>query len=283
VAEAARTFVRTFGQPGGSPVLYFHGTPGAPEEAELIATAARDQGLELWAVDRLRIAAGTRGAAYLDAVAQQIRGLSGGHRLPIVGFSIGAALALRIAARIGRDAGPLFLLSTAGPLDLPGAFDGMGAGARVFRSARANGAGFALAAFGQALLARRAPAVMTRLLFAGADAADRAFARSTCGRALLPRLYARAWADGGRSYQRDLLAYVEDWSGELAGVTSAAELWHGSGDTWAPIGMADGVAARLAAARLHTGSGGHYSTLIHQGPAALASARLTFAGPRATD
>lgn len=261
---------RVFGPRDGTPALYFHGAPGAPVEAELIAGVAEQQGVALCAVSRADIPFGGGSADYLDRLAEVVARLDGGRRLPILGFSIGAALALRVAARLKADAGPLLLLSAAGPLDVPGAFDGMGAGARVFRSAQAGGAGFAMTVAAQALLARRAPGLLRRMLFAGAASSDRALAASPDGQALLARIYAGAWAGGGHAYRRDLTAYVEPWAADLDAVTAPVELWHGTDDNWAPVAMARGIARRLPAARLHEAEGGHYATLIAQAPRALA-------------
>lgn len=277
----AHSCIRRFGRVGGVPLLYFHGSPGAALEAELIATAASRHGVELWAIDRAKLAITGRSDDYLSRLAKLVSHLQAGRLLPIVGFSIGAALALRVAARLGRDAGPLFLLSAGGPLDLPGAFDGMGAGARMFKLAQANGSGFALAVAVQAVLARRAPALLQRLLFAGASLSDGAFAASVAGRAQLTQILAQAWAGDAQAYRQDVLAYVAPWSAELDAVRVPVSLWHGSEDNWAPIAMAHALAERLGSVDLHIGSEGHYTSLITQAPAALLAAAAWHRGHQA--
>jgi len=265
-------FIKRFGRIGGVPVLYFHGSPGAALEAELIAPAAIRHGVELWAIDRALLA-GTAGSDdHVGRLAELVSHLQGGSGLPMLGFSIGAALALRVAARLGKQAGPLFLLSAGGPLDRPGALDGMGAGARVFKAAQADGAGFALTIGLQARMARHFPAMLQRLLFAGADDADRAFAATPAGRALLTGSLAKAWDGNARGYRADLMAYVAPWSDELRAISSPVRLWHGSRDTWAPIAMGRDIVERLANGTLHMGPDGHYTTLINNAPAALAAA-----------
>ena len=269
----APIIVRGFGHRGGSPAVYFHGVPGAAAEARLIERAARADGVELLALERASLVTDAHGRAYADRLADVVRQVA--HRRPMLGFSIGAALALRVAARLGADAGPLFLLSPAGPLDVPGAFDGMGTGRRVFRVARRNRPGFHTLARVQALLAGWAPTVLVRAMFAGAGPADRAFAGSADGRGVLTGLVAEAWADGGMGYRRDMLAYVEDWSNELASVVSPVDIWHGAADTWAPPGMARGLGRLLPSARVHLGPEGHYTTLTTHGPAGSVDGRGT--------
>jgi pimeloyl-ACP methyl ester carboxylesterase len=266
---AARNLVEAFGRAGGTPVVYLHGTPGAAGEASLLADAASVAGVELLALRRRDVAPDASGPAYLDALAAAVRDLSGGAPAALLGFSIGGALAVRVAARLGAAAGPVLLISAGGPLDRAGAFDGMGGGAAVFRAARANGCGFRLTVAAQARLARHAPSLLRALLFAGADPGDRALSRRPGMRAVLDRAFADAWAGGGGGYARDLLAYVEPWSAELGEVRAPVPLWHGAADRWAPIAMARDLATRLPGARLTELGGGHYATLLAAAPAAL--------------
>jgi pimeloyl-ACP methyl ester carboxylesterase len=261
MAQRQTDCVQTFGDPRGRPVIYFHGTPGSPAEAELIASAASEAGVRLLAVDRAQIAPHAAGEDYLMALKATVVGACGGERVPILGFSIGAALALRVASRMGGRTGPLLLFSTAGPLDLPGAFEGMGGGARIFRAAQAGGRMFDIAVAGQSLLAARAPDVLRRMLFAGAEASDEAFAASPGGRALLKGVLRQSLGHATAGYRRDVLTYVEAWSGELERVEGPVSLWHGARDTWAPLAMAHTVAKRCGAS-LSVLEAGHYTTLI---------------------
>lgn len=263
-------FVRA-GRRGGAPVLHFHGAPGAPSEDAIFASAADALGIELWSLDRARLAPDATGRAYLGALSAAVAEFDAGRRIPILGFSIGAALAIRVAARLGAAAGPLKLVSAAAPPDFACAGE-LGAGGRVFRLARANGPAFAAATRAQAALSRLAPSALRRLLLARADPADAAFATSATGRALLSRVFADAWADGGGGYRRDLLAYVETWSADLAGVRAPVALWHGARDAWAPLAATRAMAARLPGARLRTCDAGHYTTLARCAAEALACA-----------
>jgi len=231
----------------------------------MIDAQARAAKVELLAIDRSRVASGVGEEAYLTALAALIRDLG---KMPILGFSIGAALALRVAARLASDAGPLFLVSAAGPLDVPGALGELGSGERVFRMARAGRLGFDLMVRCQSILARNAPIALQRILFAGAAGEEKAFAAKRQDR--LARVYAEAWFGGGLGYRRDIAAYVEDWSSELARVTAPVTLWHGLADTWAPISMSRTIASRLPSqCRLSTGN----TTLISSADDVLVSAR----------
>lgn len=56
----AHGLIERFGARGGVPILYLHGVPGAPSEAKLIEANASACGIELWAIDRTRLAPGDR-------------------------------------------------------------------------------------------------------------------------------------------------------------------------------------------------------------------------------
>lgn len=56
----------------------------------------------------------------------------GGHPIRLIGFSIGASVALRIAALLGDKVEGIYLLSPAAPLEVKGNVDGMGAGRYTF-------------------------------------------------------------------------------------------------------------------------------------------------------
>jgi pimeloyl-ACP methyl ester carboxylesterase len=274
MSATARRPVECFGRVGGRPVIYHHGTPGAPVEARFLEAAALGNDIELWAVDRAAVAPDAAGERYLSALVDLVVDLSGGERVPMLGFSIGAAFALRIASRMGDRAGPLFLLSAAAPLDAPGAFDGMGGGAAVFRTARRNGHALGALVRLQASMAHGTPALLQRLLFAGAHSSDRRFARDPSNGNMLRDVYRRAFADGGGAYRRDLLAYVDLWSGELGRIASRVELWHGHADNWAPIAMAYRIAAQLPrSVGVHEIDAGHYAALIGSADAAIAAIR----------
>ena len=265
--------VEVCGHRGGCPVIYMHGVPGSSSEAAMIDAQARAAKVELLTIDRSRVVSGVTGEAYLTALADLIRDLGKSGKLPILGFSIGAALALRVAARLGSDAGPLFLISAAGPLDVSGAFADMGDGARVFRMAKARSLGFDLLVRCQSVLARNAPGALSRLLFAGAGGEEKAFAVEA--RQQLARVYTEAWSNAGLSYRRDIAAYVENWSLELGRVQAPVRLWHGTADTWAPISMAHMIVSRLPLqSQLSTGTAGHYTTLLSAAKEVLVSAQM---------
>ena len=172
-------------------IVYFHGQPGSPAELGLVGAADLAARLGVQAADRAlddpapgfqgRIAAT---AAALAAHASPVR---------LIGFSLGAFVAMEVALRLA-DTAPdlpvsLDLVSPAGPLAL-GDFLPRMAGGPVFRLARDAPAAFDALTAVQGLVAGLAPGWLVGRLFAGAT-----------GPEALPKL---AINPNGRRQLRDL-------------------------------------------------------------------------------
>lgn len=239
--------------------LYFHGLPGDAGELGLfgapVTSGLATSGLTV--VDRRVMA----DAAGFEALAESIRARHPGRPLHLVGFSLGAHAALRVAARLGAQVAGLDLVSAAAPLQLGPYLDGM-AGGPLFRLARDRPWLFGLAVRAQGLAARRAPERLFSALFARAAGADRALAADPAFRAAVKAMLARSLGAEGRVYRREICLYVGDWRTELAEVAAPVRLHHGTHDSWSPPDMARDLARALPAAQLEMHEGlSHYSTL----------------------
>ncbi|MBB4818275.1 pimeloyl-ACP methyl ester carboxylesterase [Pseudomonas alcaligenes] len=253
--------VRAFGATEGPLALYFHGTPGGALEAQWLHAAAQRHGIRLVALERASLAPGLEGDAYLQALAEWTVRMADGQPAALVGFSIGAHVALRVARALGPSCQCL-LVSAAAPLEWPPSWEGMGAGRHTFQLARRHPQRLARIARFQGALARQFPGLLTSLLFQGIGAQERRFARQQ--RPHLKRLLASAFADGPAAYLRDLLLYCQPWADELAAVEGPVTLWHGEDDRWAPPGMARGLQQHLRSTTLNwLPELGHYGALLH--------------------
>ena len=251
-----------YGDPHGHPLVYLHGTPGAACEAEFLAAAAKANGLCILALAREQVA-GDSSEAYLRQLTAEVVQLVGERPLHLIGFSIGASLALRIAARLPTPAAGVWLVSAAAPLELPGSLDGMGAGRYTFALARQYPRLFAGLAAYQGWLGRHFPAALLGMLFQGAQGADARLLGETAHKAQLLRIQRQGFARGAAAYVRDVQAYVQPWAECLAEVRAPVQLWHGELDNWAPPGMPRNLLAALATSELHALPGlSHYSCLL---------------------
>lgn len=235
--------------------IYFHGLPGSAAELAgfgpeiVVRTAA------------FHVAA--RGADFVR-LAGQITGQFPDGPLHLVGFSLGAHAALRVAPHLGERVTHIDLVSPAAPLQLGDFLDGM-AGAPVFRAAQAGRLPFAALTFVQAQVARIAPERMAAALMAEAKGEDRAFAADPLFIAALAQSLRTSLLEQRAAYSAEILAYVSDWAPVLAEVRQPVAIWQGSEDDWTPPAMAQALAAALPSRPEVTLIAGlsHFSMLGH--------------------
>lgn len=230
-------------------LVHFHGQPGGPGEWRACAPA----GLDAFTPDRN---AQATPEALADMVAVHAPG-----PLTLIGFSLGAPVALAVAAQLGGRVTVLHLVSPAAPLALGNFLPHM-AGGPLFRLARDYPALFRLLAGLQGGLARTAPLLLLNRLFATACGDDRALRRDPGFRS--------AMADGLRAgLGRSTAGFIAEVSAYAAGtslppgpVSAPIHIWQGEDDNWTPPAMARALAASLPGASLTMLPGcGHYGTL----------------------
>lgn len=230
-------------------MIYFcHGVPGGPLDASLL-------GIESVIAPNLFEAAPL---VQFDADTADVPNGS----VHLIGFSIGAMVALRLAASRPDRIGKITLISPAAPLSL-GAFLPDMAGKPVFKLAKHAPAVLRVLAWLQGLGVKISPEVVLRRLFAKADPHERRLVAEPEVRKVLRAGLRNSFSKHPRSYVQAVCAYVGDWAGALPKVTCPVEIWHGEADTWAPIAMAEALTRALPkGAQLHrVASAGHYGAL----------------------
>lgn len=241
--------------------IYLHGLPGGPDELALFGDTA-SASPRILAPDRGRIAGSLD--SMLASLVDEIDRRNPDAPLRIVGFSLGARVALELAARLGARVGELHLVSAAAPLACGVDLADM-AGGPLFRLARDAPRRFAAVTAAQGLAARIAPGLMARAIFASAAGEDRALRDDPHFAAIIRRILRTSLVEGAASYRRELSTYVLPWESLVAQVRAPATLWHGTEDNWSPPIMAHWLAETLpnvAAVNMLPGKS-HYSTLAH--------------------
>jgi pimeloyl-ACP methyl ester carboxylesterase len=252
----------TVGDAAGPLTIYFHGVPGAPSELEVFDAPARACGLKLLCWDRFALDEALTEPAYFAALAEAVRAVAGARRVNLIGFSIGACVALHTSRLLGAQVRQLHLVSAAAPLQ-SGHFLPRMAGRAVFQAAMASPTLFRVLSLAQGALARWAPGLMQSALFRGATGAERVLVSDPAFRSSMNELLRSSLVEGRAGYVRDILAYVQDWSAIPAQVTADTSLWHGSLDTWTPPDMATQLHGSMQACRqVHRLEGlSHFSCL----------------------
>ena len=239
-------------------VFFCHGVPGSEADAVLIRRANPDieiTGIDLLSYDPLHI-----GLALLDKTGLERR--TGEEGIVIVGFSIGAMAAIRIAVANPDTVSRLVLVSPAAPLDIGDFLSAMD-GKPVFELAKTRPGILAILTVLQGLMTRRFPGIMLGLLFGKCAPAEKALLQDSEFRAALISGLRNSFVDRRQNYLAYVKAYVSDWSSSLAEVRCPVDLWHGSEDTWSPPDMSTALADRFgdkSTLRMIEGTG-HYSTM----------------------
>lgn len=225
-----------YGDPTGTLVIYFHGTPGAPAEAALFDQHAKTHHLRVACLNRGAMPNGLDRTAYFAKIAEQVRDIAQNRPVAVVGFSIGAHVALEVIALLPNQVRHVHLIAAAAPLAAGDFLPNM-AGASVFKLARDKPTLFARITRLQQLLALLAPGLLRKLLFASACGADRQLRQQPTFKAFITPLLKNSIGKHCVGYMRDIFHYVNA-SDAAAQCHAPVTLWHGEADNWSPIAMA---------------------------------------------
>jgi pimeloyl-ACP methyl ester carboxylesterase len=268
--------VRDAGDPGGSVVMYFHGTPGSRLDLDFGEQLAAGRGVRLISFDRPGYGGSTAapfGLASIAADAHAVADALGVDRFATLGTSGGGPGALAAATTGGGRVSRVGVASGAAPFQqVPGLLDelddtdraalallpddpaaaaaGFGAGFEplVELSRNPEGPGMA-SAFEDALSPR------DRELF-GAPAFAAAFETSM-------REALRQGTSGGGW---DNVSWIGDWDVDLSAVRCPVLLWYGTDDRFAPAAHGRWLAENLPRAALVMREGeGHFGIVEHLG------------------
>jgi pimeloyl-ACP methyl ester carboxylesterase len=253
---------RQFGADQGRLAVYFHGAPGSPDEGSLFDHEAKKYDIKMICFDRFAVAPSVTGEAYYARLAAEISKVATGKPIDIIGFSIGAFVALQVIRHLPQGANRLHLVSAAAPLEAGNFLDAM-AGRQVFQLARSAPVLFMMLSYWQGLLAWLFPTTLYRLLFASAAGEDRQLAATPDFRVCITKVLKSCFTSRVRGYARDIGLYVQPWQASVGDATVETHIWHGEEDNWSPPSMAiylQGAVAGQPSIKMFSGLS-HYSCL----------------------
>jgi pimeloyl-ACP methyl ester carboxylesterase len=264
--------VRAAGDPDGSAVLYFHGTPGSRLDVAFGDAVARDVGVRTVSFDRPGYGGSEPAAFGLTRIARDAEVIAdtlGIERFATFGWSGGGPFALATAAVLGDRVARVGVASAPGPFqEVPGALEALGEADRAALSllpAEPARAAQEFCVGSEIMLAVRddEAALMMGMeaLFGEADAD--VFADSVLRHHLFVMIN-EGLRQGVTAGGWDNVAYVGPWDADLNHVRCPVHLWYGGSDQMIPLAHGQWLASHLAQANLITFPGeGHLGPMRH--------------------
>jgi pimeloyl-ACP methyl ester carboxylesterase len=235
--------------------FYLHGLPGSTAELNFALPKWR-KNTNIQPLDRLSAAATHKSA--LESMASQLANYESVH---LIGFSLGAMSAMKLAARMPETVLKLDLIAPVAPLELGDYLKDM-AGKPIFEAAMKPGGGLGRLIAAQRTLARFSMRAVIKAMFNGAADADKVLLNDPAMQTMLRDVLRRSLIEQPYAYKSELRTFVAPWADMLPRVRCKTVIWQGDADTWAPPALADALCEALPDAELEVLAGlSHYSGL----------------------
>lgn len=277
-----------WGDPGGAPVIHFHGVPGSRLELHAPAEVYTQLGIRLITVDRPGCGSSSRqpGRALLDwpedvaALADDL-GLG---RFGICALSGGGPFALACAYRLADRLTGVAIAGCMGELRTPGALAGI---KRLNRLGLwlARHADWMLDATYEVLrvLLDRAPDLFLSLMTRGKPESDLRLLRVPSVHRQVEAMLAQAVRGGVLGAVQEARLLALPWGFPVEKIRVPVHLWHGDRDDTAPLAHARALAAVIPNAELTVCPGeGHMVMWTHVADMMAVAAGQTHAQTRAS-
>lgn len=239
-----------YGDPAGSPVLFFHGTPGSRLQRHPDASIARELGARIITIDRpgygLSDFQPKRTLLDWPADVAWLADALGIDRFAAIGLSGGGPYLLACAYAMPGRLSSAIVVSGMGPLGEPDALEGLMPSMRLGLDVVRRVPWLArLALEPAARLLRLNPVAVKKLIPVSMPRADReAFARPDI-QAIDQQDLSEAYRNGGQALHREVILLTQPWGFHLGEIRTKIHLWHGEEDTTVPVNLAKYVARTL--------------------------------------
>ena len=250
LADGRALGFRIYGDAGGTPLLFLHGTPGSRLKLVIGHDAGKELGLALVAPDRWGYGlSDAPDSPSLPAFAADMAALMdhlGHRRFAVGGISGGGPYAAAVAACLAPRVSALALISPVGPIADAGCAASLPALQRfsftVLPSLPTLIAGF-FGIFRWTLI--HAPYLAGQLAtLRGGQADKELIARPQIGERMLGS-FREGLRPGMRGPITDLALFSRPWGVDLADIRAPARLWIGTADTAVPLDAARALAQRI--------------------------------------
>jgi pimeloyl-ACP methyl ester carboxylesterase len=239
-----------YGDPGGTPVFFFHGSPGSRLQRHPDASIASELGVRIITIDRpgygLSDFQPERTLLHWPADVAQLADALHLERFAAIGLSGGGPYLLACAYTMPERLTAAIVVSGMGPLDEADALEGVMPSMRLGLGIVRRAPWLArLALEPAARILRLNPIAVKKLLPVSMPKADKeAFARPDI-QAIDQQDLMEAYRNGGQALHWEVLTLTRPWGFRLEDIHTKIHLWHGEQDTTVPAKLARYVARTL--------------------------------------
>jgi pimeloyl-ACP methyl ester carboxylesterase len=249
LADGRRLGFAEYGDSGGTPVLFFHGTPGS----RLMAAPAWNDaslGIRLIAPDRPGIGLSDyRPGRTLLNWADDVHELAdalGLDRFVVAGVSGGGPHSLACAYKLGDRVLRAGVISGAATMDSTEELQGMHRANRlVFTLARRAPVVLRVMMAASAAAAKRAPTKLLDRMSKQLPPSDREILADRDLRDALMKDAPESYRQGSRAVVDEAIIFSKPWGFRMEEITVPVVLWHGTEDRNAPLAMAKEMERRI--------------------------------------
>jgi pimeloyl-ACP methyl ester carboxylesterase len=266
-----------YGDATGTPVVFFHGSPGSRIAGALLESQAHVSGLRVIAPDRPGMGGSDfqRDRVLLDWPSDvvELADCLGVERFGVLGVSGGGPYVLACAHSIPDRLTAAVVVAGPAPMSSPEATSGMSAQSRrMFWIARRT-PWLARTIFGlTALAVRRFPNRVFGRVSAATPPCDTAVLARPDVKQVIVRSFREALRNGGHGVAYEMTLFTRPWGFQLRDIRRPVHLWQGTEDVNVPASMTQDLADQLPDCDTHVLQGeGHFSLLSNHQQEILAT------------
>src|SRR4030081_2020592 len=267
-SDGTEVGVYEFGDPGGVPVIAFHGVPACGAGFSFADDAARRRGIRLLAPDRPGVGLSTPVPGWTvgsyGAEMSRIGDACGVERFAAWGYSGGGPYALACAAALGDRVTRLAVAAGMGEVGGWASIEDFEKTDRMMLNLSQK----------RPRLARTVMAISARLARLSPKSAVKSFAKelSSSDQEVVARyepdeilaMFTQAFLHGARGVVDDYRAIGQPWGIDLAAISAPVKIFQGESDTMVPPRHSEELARRISGCQLSIWPGeGHLGTITH--------------------
>jgi pimeloyl-ACP methyl ester carboxylesterase len=258
------------GDPGGMPVLYFHGFPGSRLEVQLAERSAARLNVRLIGIDRPGYGISDfkpdRNLIDWPDDVVELADHFGLDRFKVMGISGGGPYAAACAHKILHRLTAVGIGCGLGPIDPAGMLAEMTWVNRFgLKFAGKIPALTKLMFLPLAYFLRHHPEKVLTSMAQLATEPDRSVMQSTQVKQIMAASFRESMHRGPAGAIHDLMLYAKPWGFDLQDIRTRVYLWHGEKDVIVPSAMARHLAAAIPDCRsVFFPEEGHFSLVVHQ-------------------